>query len=94
MAREDHEIKRWTIGDFEIQEVIGWWIKRGEPAMFRYRLAGEDRWNVTAFYTLDMCVAAALAAKYTGHQGASGTGVGTAADWFAKMIGLEDKPQS
>lgn len=39
--------------------------------------------------TLDRALIAAVGEKYTGPRGAGGTGVGTAADWFARMIGMD-----
>lgn len=39
--------------------------------------------------SLDRAIIAAVGEKYTGPRGAGGTGVGTAADWFAKMIGMD-----
>lgn len=39
--------------------------------------------------SLDRALIAAVGQKYTGPRGAGGTGVGTAADWFARMIGMD-----
>jgi hypothetical protein len=39
--------------------------------------------------SLDRALIAWVAEKYTGPRGAGGTGVGTAADWFAQMIGMD-----
>lgn len=39
--------------------------------------------------TLDRAIISAVGEKYTGPRGAGGTGVGTAADWFARMIGMD-----
>ena len=39
--------------------------------------------------SLDRAIVAAVGEKYTGPRGAGGTGVGTAADWFCKMIGMD-----
>lgn len=41
------------------------------------------------FASLDRAMIAAVGGKYTGPRGAGGTGVGTAADWFARMIGMD-----
>ena len=41
------------------------------------------------FTSLDRAVIAWVGEKYTGPRGAGGSGVGTAADWFARMIGME-----
>lgn len=40
--------------------------------------------------SLDRALIAWVAEKYTGPRGAGGPGVGTAADWFARMIGMDD----
>jgi hypothetical protein len=47
--------------------------------------------NVMEWQTgLDRCLLAAVCGKYTGGQrGAGGPGVGTAADWVARMIGMD-----
>jgi hypothetical protein len=37
--------------------------------------------------SLDHALVGAVAEKHTGRRGAGGTGVGTAADWFMRMIG-------
>jgi hypothetical protein len=39
--------------------------------------------------SIDRAMIAAVGEKYTGPRGAGGTGVGTAADWFARMIGMD-----
>jgi hypothetical protein len=39
--------------------------------------------------SLDRALIAMVGQKYTGPRGAGGTGVGTAADWFARMIGMD-----
>jgi hypothetical protein len=41
------------------------------------------------FASLDRALIGAVGEKYTGPRGAGGTGVGTAADWFARMIGMD-----
>lgn len=52
--------------------------------------------RVTEWYgSIDHAMAAAIAEKHTGARGAGGNGVGTAADWFMRMIGAdqtEEKP--
>jgi hypothetical protein len=42
------------------------------------------------FASLDRALIGAVGEKYTGPRGAGGTGVGTAADWFARMIGMDE----
>lgn len=39
--------------------------------------------------TLDRALVAMVGEKYTGPRGAGGTGVGTAADWFCRMVGMD-----
>lgn len=39
--------------------------------------------------SLDRAIISAVGEKYTGPRGAGGTGVGTAADWFARIIGMD-----
>jgi hypothetical protein len=39
------------------------------------------------FANLEHAMVAAVGEKFTGKRGAGGTGVGTAADWFMRMIG-------
>jgi hypothetical protein len=41
------------------------------------------------FVSLDRAMISAVGEKYTGPRGAGGAGVGTAADWFARMIGMD-----
>jgi hypothetical protein len=41
------------------------------------------------YAALDRALVAWVAEKYTGPRGAGGTGVGTAADWFMRMIGAD-----
>lgn len=41
------------------------------------------------YASLDRALISWVAEKYTGPRGAGGTGVGTAADWFARMIGMD-----
>jgi hypothetical protein len=41
------------------------------------------------YASLDRALISWVAEKYTGPRGAGGSGVGTAADWFARMIGMD-----
>lgn len=41
------------------------------------------------YASLDRALIAWVGEKYTGPRGAGGSGVGTAADWFARMIGMD-----
>lgn len=42
------------------------------------------------YASLEHAMVAAVGEKYTGRRGAGGIGVGTAADWFMRMIGAHD----
>lgn len=50
--------------------------------------AGKPRFG-TLYASLEHAMVAAVGEKYTGPRGAGGTGVGTAADWFMRMIGAD-----
>jgi hypothetical protein len=41
------------------------------------------------FSSLDRALMAWVSEKYTGPRGAGGEGVGTASDWFGRMIGMD-----
>ena len=43
--------------------------------------------------SLDRAMVAAVGEKYTGTRGAGGTAVGTAADWFCRMVGMDCAPR-
>lgn len=86
---------RWTIGDwtfFEIQD-HGFTTHDGK-ALYAYTKADtyqeDGNPKLGEFHaSLDRAIIAAIGEKYTGPRGAGGTGVGTAADWFARMIGMD-----
>lgn len=60
--------------------------------LWKFEIDGGQAVGFNELYeTLDYAMVAAVGQKYTGRRGASGDGVGTAADWFMKMIGA-DKP--
>lgn len=82
----DRIINSWTVGEYTIEEVPNW--KPEEPNFFRYRI-GSAPTGHNYYGSLDMALAQAIAAKYKGEAGAFGPAVGTAADWFAKMIGMD-----
>lgn len=82
---------RWKVGDWTFYEVHGLYGHDGR-ALFGYSIgdAMDDQGmpKIGELYnTLEHAMAAAIAEKYTGPRGAGGTGVGTAADWFMRMIG-------
>lgn len=88
MKQQSYTIQTWELDDIKIRQVRGWWQKRDEEPMYEYQLPTDAEWHNEAFYTLEMAYVSAIAAKYTGHRGAGGTGVDTAAGWFARMIGM------
>lgn len=66
----------------------------GDRPMYTYGKPGETDRNgiptVGEFYdSLDRALVSWVAERYTGRRGAGGTGVGTAADWFCRMIGMD-----
>lgn len=66
----------------------------GDRPLYTYGKPGEtnDRGiprTGELYDSLDRALIAWVAEKYTGPRGAGGTGVGTAADWFARMIGMD-----
>lgn len=83
---------RWTVGPWVFIEAVdhGFSNLAGQPA---YGFVSADKANefpprVGEWYSsLDHAMVAAVAEKHTGPRGAGGTGVGTAADWFMRMIG-------
>lgn len=79
----------WLIGDdYTIQEVTGWFTRSGDSTVFRFKLTRDGEWSRELYATMDFCLVSMIGEKYTGMRGASGEGVGTAADWFAKMVGM------
>ena len=76
-------VDSWKVGDYTINE----YNDKGR-ALFAFELGSEV--CISEYYdSLDMALIAMVSEKYTGRRGASGEGVGTAADWFARMIGLK-----
>lgn len=66
----------------------------GRP-LFAYGKPGEtDNHGIPKtgelYPALDRALVAWVGEKYTGPRGAGGTGVGTAADWFMRMIGADE----
>lgn len=78
-ADDDHAFG----GDLKGRTLYGWSLivpdgtRAGKPKVIEWYRSPEH------------AMAAAIAAKYTGERGAGGTGVGTAADWFMRMIGAD-----
>ncbi len=89
---------RWTVGDWTFYEIEdhGFSDHEGRP-LFAFgdgstvesgSRAGQPKFG-EMYASLDRAIIAAVGEKYTGPRGAGGTGVGTAADWFARMIGMD-----
>jgi hypothetical protein len=78
-----------TVGEYTFTEVTNPGFDNGLDTMWRFEIEGDSTRSTYAYESLDEAMAFAIAAKYTGHQGASGTGVSTAAYWFMKMIGAD-----
>lgn len=75
-------VETWTVGGYTIHE-----YDDSGRALFAFELGSE--YCISEYYdSLDMALIAMVGEKYTSRRGAGGEGVGTAADWFAKMIGL------
>jgi hypothetical protein len=88
----DRIVNSWTVGEYTIEEVTHW--KPEEPNLFRWvrRNAeeGSSCYRSDTYYrSVDMALAQAISAKYMGEAGAMGNAVGTAADWFARMINMD-----
>lgn len=80
---------RWTVGEWTFHQVED----HGKP-LFGFttpdsKTDTDGKPRIGEYYrTLEHAMAAAIAEKYTGPRGAGGEGVGTAADWFMRMIGV------
>lgn len=77
---------------YEIEDHGFTTLADGKP-MYAYgpgELDDKGRPKVGEYHlTLDRALVAMVGAKYTGPRGAGGSGVGTAADWFCRMIGMD-----
>jgi hypothetical protein len=82
---------RWTVGPYTIFEVAGHGFPRPDypELMYRYEIDGK-RVDNELYVSLDRALVAAVGARHMGPRGAGGPGVGTAADWFCKMIDLDE----
>jgi hypothetical protein len=80
----------WTIGEWTFYEVHGLTGHEGK-ALFGFgdgtRDSNGDPKYGELYNSLDHAMVAAVGEKHTGPRGAGGSGVGTAADWFMRMIG-------
>jgi len=96
MSRDLYPTQTWTIGEWIFSEIDGRQISDTYEGRKLYGFAqaivegSSQAGRVNEWYnTLEHAMAAAIAEKYTGPRGAGGTGVGTAADWFMRMIGAD-----
>jgi hypothetical protein len=87
---------RWIIGEWVFYEMVdhGFTGEYAGKPLYGFTVTAEEkpedqgRPRVGEWYgSLDHALVAAVAEKHTGRRGAGGTGVGTAADWFMRMIG-------
>ena len=81
---------RWVVGEYVIEEVEGHGFSdwQGQP-LYRFHLENQRQGLNELFPSLDYALVAAVGQKWTGHRGAGGSGVDTAAGWFMKMIGAD-----
>lgn len=87
--------KSWTLPEIAFYQVEdhGFSDHEGQP-LFAFGEPGVLDWHGfprtgELYPTLDHALVAWVGEKHTGPRGAGGTGVGTAADWFMKMIGAD-----
>lgn len=79
--------RTWTVGEYTFQEVETDWGGQ-RRTFYRGQVNGLDKCN-ELFDSLEHAIVSAIATKYTGPRGASGSGVGTAGDWFMRMVGAD-----
>lgn len=86
---------RWEMPEVTFYQVEdhGFPAHEGKP-LYAYGKPGETNSNGIPktgelFVALDRALVAWVSEKYTGPRGAGGSGVGTAADWFMRMIGAD-----
>lgn len=84
-----HHDNIWSVGPYTFFETWKHSFKdhAGKP-LYRFEVDGE-RTNCEMYPSLEYAMVAAVGEKYTAPRGAGGTGVGTAADWFMRMIGAD-----
>ncbi len=81
--------QRWTVGPYTFEEVSGHPFEKLGPLMYRYTINGQ-RVDSELYASLDRTLVAAVGARHMGPRSAGGPGVGTPADWFCKMIDLDE----
>lgn len=86
---------RWEMPEVTFYQVEdhGFSAHEGRP-LYAYGKPGETNHHGIPktgelYPALDRALVAWVAEKYTGPRGADGTGIGTAADWFMRMIGAD-----
>lgn len=95
MARADRAPERvdsrWTVGPYAFEAVSRHGFPEPEypPVMYRFTIDGQ-RVDSEMYLSLDRALVAAVGARHMGPRSAGGPGVGTAADWFCKMIDLDE----
>lgn len=94
MSRTIYPTNRWTVGEWQFFEIDGRQITDSYEGrkLFGFTANTEDAEAGNAgewFNSLEHAMAAAIAEKHTGRRGGGGTGIGTAADWFMRMIGVD-----
>lgn len=76
------------IGPYTFEEVADHGFPSwADQILWRVRIVGKK--SPQFYSTLDHALVSAVGERWTGTRGAGGTGVGTAADWFMKMIGAD-----
>lgn len=82
--------RKWTVGEYIFIEYEGHGFSdfAGQP-LFKFMIGEQAGGEMYA--SLDEALVAAVGEKHTGPRGAGGSNVGTAADWFMKMIGAPTK---
>lgn len=82
-----------TVGEWAFYEVTDHGFI--EESLYGFALSVPDgtaagKPNLGELYlSLEHAMVSAVGEKHTGSRGAGGTGVGTAADWFMRMIGVD-----
>jgi hypothetical protein len=73
-----------SVGPYEFFAQHGWGPGAG-VTVYGFKIDGDG--GSELFHSLDHAIASAVGERHTGPRGAGGTAVGTAADWFMRMIG-------
>lgn len=80
----------WTVGEWTFYQIEGHGFSDITGPLYGFEHNGKREGHPKfgeLYETLEHAMVAAVGEKYTGRRGAGGSGVGTAADWFMKMIG-------